>query len=99
MIMATNGINIDNIPNTAKFKRGDIVVHVRSQKLYRIGFGPLDGLRLESTGGFAYSYQPYVYNWEQPQIWVRCQEEMEDGRFELVPERRVVVNERYIERP
>lgn len=60
-----------------KFHKGDTVRHIKSKHKYAI-MGTPDRYRLESTNTPAYAYT------DGNEMWVRCQEEMEDGRFELV---------------
>ena len=59
-----------------KFKIGDLVVHVRSEKEYLIKGLPTEYF-LESTGEPAYVYVDPITK----KHWVRGQSEMEDGRF------------------
>jgi len=63
-----------------KFEAGDHVEHLKSGGHYRI-LGTPDIYQLEATGESAYAYRKTA---EDARIWVRCQTEMEDGRFELV---------------
>lgn len=60
-----------------KFHKGDTVRHIKAKHKYAI-MGTPDRYRLESTNTPAYAYT------DGNEMWVRCQEEMEDGRFELV---------------
>lgn len=68
-----------------KFPQGTIVRHVKTQSLYKIFITP-DMVRLEHSNKPAYLYAPTVQEPMEVLYWVRDQEEMEDGRFELVDE-------------
>jgi hypothetical protein len=59
-----------------KFKVGDIVVHLASERKYVI-VGCPDKYRIESNNQLAYVYHFIEGDWH----WVRSQSEMEDGRF------------------
>lgn len=64
-----------------KFKPFQKVLHLKTDAVYFI-IGTPDKLILERTTEPAYAYQEY----ENPnaKIWIRCQSEMEDGRFILL---------------
>jgi hypothetical protein len=59
-----------------KFKIGDIVLHLASERKYVIAGCP-DQYRIESSNQLAYVYHSIAGDWH----WVRSQSEMEDGRF------------------
>lgn len=59
-----------------KFRRGETVVHLKTQGRYLIEETP-PACRIELTGEPAYAYRSQADN----TLWVRCQSEMEDGRF------------------
>ena len=63
----------------SKFKRKDIVMHVKTGGTYKIVMGPDDFVRIERTLTPVYIYKSLNPN-ENTQ-WVRPQNEMEDGRF------------------
>lgn len=75
----------------AKFRRKQLVRHVKTGGLYRIVHGPAL-YRLESTNEPAYAYKAVeiytsrgtIVDIRNAPIWVRGQAEMEDGRFEAV---------------
>jgi hypothetical protein len=58
-----------------KFPRNSTVKHKNGTK-YRI----VDYCKLESN-----LLDCYAYRGDEGQIWIRSVEEMEDGRFELIP--------------
>lgn len=70
----------------SKFKKLDIVVHVKTKGQYQVIGTPGDGHRLEATGDGAYGYTSLepAKDGEPNPIWWRGQQEMEDGRFELL---------------
>lgn len=63
------------------FQVYETVLHKKSNSVYMIICGP-DKTRLEATNTPAYAYRKD----DEPEgiIWVRSQEEMEDGRFESI---------------
>lgn len=63
------------------FKVGSLMHHVKSQRHYVVLMTPADGLKLECTGAPAYLYAAQTPG---ESLWVRSQEEFEDGRFMLV---------------
>ena len=65
----------------AKFNVGAMVRHLKSNTVYMIVLGPEEGVTLESTNEKAYLYRA-LHGDTQNTLWVRSQEEMEDGRFE-----------------
>lgn len=69
-------------PTPMKFKRKQLVRHLKTRTIYRIIHTPAI-CRLESTGEPAYAYQ--LINNPHARLWVRSQAEMEDGRFEGIP--------------
>jgi hypothetical protein len=73
-ICKTIGIPLET---PAKFQKDDIVLHVKSEGLYKIILTP-DDTKIESTGE-----RSYVYMGVNKRHWVRPQKEMEDGRFHL----------------
>ena len=73
-----------------KFRRKQIVRHLKSGGVYRIEETP-DRLSIEETASPAYAYRMCRTNAgagagfkvaHDARIWVRPQAEMEDGRFE-----------------
>ena len=71
-----------------KFKRKQLVRHLKTGGIYRIVHAP-DHCRIEATNEPAYAYRLVEHNganWRDmgEPLWVRPQAEMEDGRFELV---------------
>jgi len=64
------------------FKQGDLIVHLKSGKIYIINGVPRDDFRLESNLDTFYSYHSTPY-YKGDIVWVRCKSEMEDGRFTL----------------
>lgn len=62
-----------------KFKVADVVKHLRTGGKYVIMMTPEDSLFIMGTQP-AYLYGDKI----GPRKWVRRQDEMEDGRFELV---------------
>lgn len=72
-------------PPAVKFPQGRMVRHVKTQGRYKIFMTP-DVVRLEHSNKPAYMYSPAIQEVGEVLYWVRDQEEMEDGRFELVDE-------------
>lgn len=66
----------------SKFKRKDIVMHVKTGHAYKIVMGPDDFVRIERTLTPVYIYKSL--NPSEETQWVRPQNEMEDGRFALL---------------
>lgn len=73
-----------------KFKQGSYVRHVLTGSVYEI-LTPPSIARLESNGERAYCYRrvhlhdtPKLSPVERDTIWVRSQDQMEDGRFERI---------------
>lgn len=64
-----------------KFSNGDIVVHENGHQ-YCVLLTPANGVIVERTTRPAYLY--YAVNPLGHTLWVRPQDEMEDGRFTLV---------------
>ncbi len=62
-----------------KFKRKQLVRHVKTGELYRIVYTPTY-CRLEANNEPAYAYR-HATERNAP-MWIRGQSEMEDGRFE-----------------
>ena len=62
------------------YKIGNIVVHLRSDRLYQIITSPIT-VRIEASNTPAYIYVEYKK--KDAISWVRSQVEMEDGRFRL----------------
>lgn len=72
-----------HVPATPSlFPVGSEVCHVKSAEVYRILQNPDSGLRLEGTDEPAYEYG--IDDGDAAR-WVRCQSEMEDGRFVTPP--------------
>lgn len=69
----------------SKFQRTDTVRHTNGTK-YIILQTPHPLRRLESNGEPYYEYRKVMLTDEDAINWVRCQSEMEDGRFTLVEE-------------
>ena len=67
----------------AKFKVGSFVRH-RNGGAYFITKNPDDGIALERTLEPRYEYMPVEPNEQGIKGFVRCQSEMEDGRFEQI---------------
>jgi hypothetical protein len=65
------------------FLRNDRIRHKKSCKDYMVLLTPQHGLRIEATNEPAYAYQA-MWSGRDPIVWVRSQEQMEDGRFEIV---------------
>lgn len=61
-----------------KFKKWEDVEHLKTESVYTI-VGLPDEYVLEKTGEPAYAYRTAT-----SPIYVRCQKEMEDGRFEAI---------------
>ena len=61
-----------------KFNKGCLLVHVKAKKYYSVLDTPIN-VKLESSGKPAYAYKELGGN----TIWVREQNEMEDGRFQI----------------
>lgn len=72
-----------------KFRRKQLVRHLKTGGIYRIVHTP-ETCRLESPNKPAYAYRLVYFRDDaiialdvrHAPIWVRAQEEMEDGRFE-----------------
>lgn len=72
-----------------KFRRKQLVTHVKTGGVYRIMHTPAT-CRLEASNEPAYAYQAVwivssrggTIDLTDKPLWVRCQSEMEDGRFE-----------------
>lgn len=62
------------------FSKGVAIKHIKSGGVYLVVGTPDENYRLEATNTPA-----YVYRGKDGVIWLRCQEEMEDGRFVQVP--------------
>lgn len=62
-----------------QFDMGDVLLHRATGSLYGVLDTPDNGIVLERTGERAYVYRRI--DGEDPRKWVRCQAEMEDGRF------------------
>jgi len=60
------------------FTKGQLVKHVASGSIYKIKQKPSKRRLLESTRSRYYVYSSNIL---PKYSWVRCQEEMEDGRF------------------
>lgn len=75
-----------DFPNTVpsalldQFDMGDLVAHIRTGGQYVVLDTPSNMLVLERTGERAYMYRRCDTG-ADPRKWVRCQSEMEDGRF------------------
>jgi len=64
------------------FQKHSWVKHYKSNDQYVILATPDDNYRLEDTGEPAYAYsQCNPDNTNGYVVWLRCQKEMEDGRF------------------
>ena len=71
-----------------KFRRKQLVIHVKTGGVYRIVHTP-EVCRLEASNGPAYAYQAVwivssrggTIDLIDKPLWVRDQVEMEDGRF------------------
>lgn len=63
-----------------RFKKRALVVHVKTNTLYRILHTPKRA-KIEATGEPCYVYVKHVSDDQGAPIWVRSQTEMEDGRF------------------
>lgn len=73
----------------SKFKRGDIVQHLKTGDVYCVMCDLGDGFRIETTDEPAYIYwlsmTHHSGDGERLLVrWIRSQKEFEDGRFELV---------------
>lgn len=55
------------------------MVRHKNGGVYLVVLAPDDGLRIEKNGKPAYAYRAFLEG--DSSIWVRPQEEMEDGRF------------------
>lgn len=68
------------------FPRMSLVRHKKTRGLYRIMIDASYG-RIEATNEPAYGYVSWLpATLENIVLWIRPQSEMEDGRFELMPE-------------
>ena len=75
-VLPTSYVN----PTSPKFAMGDVVLHLATGALYGIlDVPPL--VCIERTGEAAYQYRRI--DGADPRKWIRCQQEMEDGRFTL----------------
>lgn len=74
-----------------KFRRKQLVRHLKTGGLYRIVYTP-DTCRLEASNEPAYVYKAVeiatsrgtIADIRDAPLWVRGQAEMEDGRFEVM---------------
>lgn len=73
----------DDKPHLSSFGQGDVVIHVRSERVYRILLDPRCGLTLEGTNEPAYAYVTTETN-KQKVVWVRSAAEFDDGRFKML---------------
>lgn len=64
-----------------KFKNNDVLCHIKSGGMYTV-VGTPEFYRIESTGEPAYAYTA-MWGRNVGVIWIRGQQEMEDGRFVL----------------
>ena len=70
-----------------KYPRMSLVRHKKTRGIYRVMIDP-SYARIEATNEPAYGYVAWLPagGLEETTLWIRPQREMEDGRFELMPE-------------
>lgn len=75
--------SFDDKLHPSSFGQGDVVIHFRSEGVYRILLDPRCGLTLEGTNEPAYAYVTAETD-KQKVVWVRSAAEFEDGRFKML---------------